>query len=283
MTVLRLRRHATLNWGAVRIASRTNARGHQNARALSHVPTDGACDRTDLASFVPSRVLRWYYGMDQPMAYAIHTRDVARAADVLVASFADYPIFQYVVPDRRGRSRRLAEVFRFLVRRGLLNGEVLAPSERIEAVSIWFRSEGADSSAVTALRAGLVGLCMRVGFGVVSKLMQVSATKSRVRAELISRPYSLLDVIGVEPSLQGQGFARRMLKEKLCELDSQHLPCYLETSRMITAQYYERFGFTLVHQYRLAAMDVFCLWREISAGSSRLSSQDARRRSARAR
>jgi GNAT superfamily N-acetyltransferase len=201
------------------------------------------------------------------MAYAIQARDVAKAADVLSASFADYPIFQYVMPDRPGRDRRLAQVFRFLVRLGLANGEVLAPSERIEGVSIWFRSDATNSTALTALRAGLLGLYLRVGRGVVSKLMQVSATKSRARAELLSRPYCLLDMIAVEPSLQGQGLARRMLEEKLHELDSQHLPCYLETSRMSTARYYERFGFELAHQYRLATMDVFCLLREIGTGS----------------
>ena len=87
------------------------------------------------------------------------------------------------------------------------------------------------------------------------------------RAELLSRPYFLLDMIGVEPSLQGQGFARRMVEEKLRDLDSQRLPCYLETSRMSTARYYERFGFELAGQYRLATVDVFCLLREIGAGS----------------
>jgi GNAT superfamily N-acetyltransferase len=197
-----------------------------------------------------------------PMPYAIQTRDVAKAADVLSASFADYPIFRYVMPERPERSRRLADVFRFLVRLGLANGEVLAPSERIEGVSIWFRSESMDSSALLALRSGLVGLYRRVGSGVVSRLMQVSATKRRVRAEMLSRPCCLLDMIGVDPSLQGQGFARRMLEEKLRELDRQQRCCYLETSRMSTARYYERFGFELAHQYRLAAMDVFCLLRE---------------------
>jgi ribosomal protein S18 acetylase RimI-like enzyme len=202
-----------------------------------------------------------------PMAYAIQPADVAKAADVLSASFADYPVFQHVMPDEAGRGRKLAHVFRFLVRLGLTSGEVIAPSEGIEGVSIWFRSEGTGSSALTAFRAGLLGLYLRVGHGAVARLIQVSATKSRARAKLLSRPYCLLDMIGVEPSLQGRGLARKMLDEKLGELDGEHLPCYLETSRPGTARYYERFGFELVHQYRFASMDVFCLLREVGAGS----------------
>jgi predicted N-acetyltransferase YhbS len=74
-------------------------------------------------------------------------------------------------------------------------------------------------------------------------------------------------MLGVEPSLQGRGLARKMIVEKLGELDGEHLPCYLETSRVGTARYYERFGFELVRQYRLASVDVFCLLREVGAGS----------------
>ena len=202
------------------------------------------------------------------MAYSVQRSDVERAAHDLSASFADYPIFRYVLPDGTERSRKLAHVFRFLVRLAQADGEVLAPSERIEGVSIWYRSECTHGSALTAFRAGLLGLCLRVGYGPVSRLLQVSATKSNARAKLLSRPYCLLDMIGVEPSQQKHGLARSMLEEKLHELDGERLPCYLETSRMSTARYYERFGFEIVHRYQLATMDVLCLLREVGADAT---------------
>ncbi len=71
------------------------------------------------------------------MSYRIQITDVPRAADVLSASFIDYPIFEHVIPDRARRRRQLVHVFRFLVRMGLAHGEVLAPSGRIEGVSLW--------------------------------------------------------------------------------------------------------------------------------------------------
>ena len=201
------------------------------------------------------------------MAYRVQDTDVARAADVLSASFADYPIFQHVVPEGAARNRKLAHVFRFLVRLGLASGEVIAPSDRMEGVSIWFRSERTEGSVLTAFRAGLFGLYPRVGHGIVSRLIQVSVAKGRARAELLTRPYCLLDLIGVEPSLQGRGFARKILDEKLRELDSEHLPCYLETCTMGLARYYGRCGFEVIRRYRLATVDVFCLLREVGAGS----------------
>jgi ribosomal protein S18 acetylase RimI-like enzyme len=201
------------------------------------------------------------------MPYKLQIADVPRAADVLSASFVDYPIFEHVIPDQATRKRRLAHIFRFLVRLGLAHGEVLAPSGRIEGVSIWYRSDLENNSALAAFRAGLVGLYLRVGHGATSRLIQVSAQKTRVRAKLLSQPYCLLDMIGVDPALQGQGFARTMIEEKLRELDGQRLPCYLETSREATAKYYERFGFEIVQRYRLGTVDVFCLLRKLAAGS----------------
>src|SRR5512141_2983612 len=136
------------------------------------------------------------------MAYRIQHKDVAQAADVLTASFADYPIFRYVLPDGTDRRRALVRIFRFLVRLALTNGEVIAPSERIEGVSIWYRCERTGGSVLAALRAGFLGLCLRVGHGPVSRLLRVAATKSSHRAGLLSRPYCLLDMIGVDPSMQ---------------------------------------------------------------------------------
>lgn len=201
------------------------------------------------------------------MAYRIQRKDVPQAADVLSASFADYPIFRYVLPDGADRNRGLTRIFRFLVRMALANGEVIAPSERIEGVSIWYRSEQSDGSPLTALWAGFLGLYLGVGRGPVSRLLQVAETKSTHRANLLSRPYCLLDMVGVAPSMQRLGHAQKMIEEKLEELDGKGLPCYLETSRAGTAKYYERYGFELARRYELAGMDVFCLLREVGTGS----------------
>jgi GNAT superfamily N-acetyltransferase len=200
------------------------------------------------------------------MPYQIQRTDVPRAARVLSAAFVDYPLFEHVFPDGDERKGQLIHVFRFLIRLGLAHGEVLAPSERIEGVALWYRSENAHASALDALRAGLLGLYLRAGHGAVSRLIQVASHKKSVRAQRLSEPYCLLDTIGVDPALHGLGFARMMIEEKLRTLDREGRPCYLETSRRDTAKYYERLGFTIVHEYRLATVDVFCLFRKIGAG-----------------
>lgn len=82
-----------------------------------------------------------------------------------------------------------------------------------------------------------------------------------MRDRLLSQPYCLLDMIGVDPPLQRRGFGRMMIEEKLRELDYHEIPCYLETSRRENIAYYGKFGFRPVNEYRLAATEVFCLLR----------------------
>lgn len=115
----------------------------------------------------------------------------------------------------------MRHLFRFLVRLGRRNGEIISPSERIDGVSIWIPSERAKSSALTALQAGLLALYFRAGRGPVSRLIEVGTKKGEVRDSLRMQPHCLLDMIGVEPSLQKRGIGRRMIEDKLTELDGQ--------------------------------------------------------------
>lgn len=200
------------------------------------------------------------------MAYIIQKSDVDKAAQILGQSFINYPIFTHIIPDDADRKRKVRYIFRFLVGLGLSNGEVISPSEKIEGVSIWFHSQDSNSSFLTALRAGLLDLYFHVDYGAVSRLIEIGSQKRARRDQLLSQPYCLLDMIGVDPSLQRHGFGRKMIEEKLSELDNDCIPCYLETSRVENINYYNNLGFKLVHDYQLMNVNVFCLLREVRAG-----------------
>lgn len=68
-------------------------------------------------------------------------------------------------------------------------------------------------------------------------------------------------MIGVDPLLQRHGYGRRMIEEKLIELDGRKIPCYLETSRIENIAYYVKLGFKLIHEYKIMNIKVFCLLR----------------------
>lgn len=86
--------------------------------------------------------------------------------------------------------------------------------------------------------------------------------KEKKREEALEGPYYLLDLIGINPCYQNQGYARRMIESKLTEYDYLPDPCYLETSDKEHLAFYEKFNFHLYHQYQLLTTTVYCLLRE---------------------
>jgi ribosomal protein S18 acetylase RimI-like enzyme len=61
--------------------------------------------------------------------------------------------------------------------------------------------------------------------------------------EIISDTHWYLQLLGVDPEYQGQGFASRLLRGMLTRIDEEGLPCYLETELAKNVPIYEHFGF----------------------------------------
>ncbi len=108
----------------------------------------------------------------------------------------------------------------------------------------------------------MIPLFLNLDTGSAIRFLKIGMNKRKVRKGILKGPYCLLDVIGVEPELQGKGLAKFMIEAKLKDLDRQNIPCYLETSDRENLKYYEKFGFHNYHQYRLMTFDIFCMFRE---------------------
>ncbi len=196
------------------------------------------------------------------MLYHVEESDVNKAALVLGRSFGDYPIFTYILPEHKARTRKLPLLFSFLIRNGLQTGEVVAPSNNLEGISIWIMNVGNQPPQINAVKSGILGLLFWLDPASLQRFIAVGREKEKTRQKLLSRSYCLLDVIGIDPKLQRHGYARSMLQAKLHELDSKGFPCYLETSSNTNIAMYESYGFSMISQYNLFGVDVFCMMRE---------------------
>ena len=196
------------------------------------------------------------------MIYRIQNRDIDKASQVLGRSFIDYPIFKYVFPDDQYRKKKLCYLFSFLIKLGVLNGEVYASSKNMEAVSIWFNSSNNKSPLVSALKAGIISLYLKVDSKAVKRFSNIGLTKQNIRTKIVHGKYDFLDVIGVDPSFRNKGFARFLIESKLNNIDNIKTPCYLETSNRDNIKFYKKFNFDLIHEYELEKMKVFCLYRK---------------------
>ena len=196
------------------------------------------------------------------MLYHINKNDIHTAAQVLGRSFIDYPIFAYILPNRALREKKIAFLFIFLIKLGMLNGEVLAPSSNIEGVAIWINSLSPQPSKFRILWNCLIPLFFKVGPFSTYRIIKVGIYKEKKRKEILKCSYYLLDLIGINPSYQNQGYARRMIESKLTYCDNLSSPCYLETSDKSNIAFYEKYHFHLHHTYQLLTMNVYCLLRE---------------------
>lgn len=197
--------------------------------------------------------------------YSLQDSDLSKASATLAKAFHAYPVFEYIIPDASRRNRKLKYIFRFLLGLGKLHGEVIAPSDQLEGISVWIPSSGSHSSSLDALRAGLLALFLRIDIKSIGRLMAIGTIKRKRRNAIMREPFYLCDLIGVDPLRQRQGIGRIMVETKLIELDKEKIPCYLETSRLENVNYYKQFGFSLLHQYKIFSIDVFCLLRKINA------------------
>jgi ribosomal protein S18 acetylase RimI-like enzyme len=186
-----------------------------------------------------------------------------------------YPAFTYVIPEEntgaresnasegsaRVRADRLRHVSRFVLGVGALQGEIVAPSRNIEAIAVWIKSENMRLSPAEALRAGFATLPFTIGLQATRRLLNLGKSKHRERAEFLTGQYYLLDMLGVDPQRQSNGYGRLLIESKLADIDREHARCYLETSDERNIGYYQRFGFELVHAYHIRSLPVHCLLR----------------------
>jgi ribosomal protein S18 acetylase RimI-like enzyme len=70
------------------------------------------------------------------------------------------------------------------------------------------------------------------------------------------RSYIYLQIIGVNPSFQGQGFAGKLLHALIEKCDETGVSLYLETETESNVRMYRHFGFNLIKQIRLPIIDL---------------------------
>lgn len=201
------------------------------------------------------------------MSYRIQEADIDTASRILGKAFIDYPLFTYILPDRKVRQKNIHHLFTFLIRMAMSTGDVLASSSNMEGVSIWVDPPGGKAGPAQPIRAGIARLLLNIHLGAFIRFNEIGYLKRKARARVISAPYSLLDVMGIDPTHQRRGHASQMMHAQLREYDEQGIPCYLETSDLRNLPFYERFGLHVVHHYAIRSLPVYCMKRERRTGA----------------
>lgn len=183
--------------------------------------------------------------------------DVANAAKVLVRSFPDDPMMRYVFLDEPQAERKMLHLFQVTLRHGLTYGEVYAPSPNMEGVAIWYDSGKAVMDLASFEPFGLREFFSQVSPGVMEKIAYLN--EFAASRKKLSAPFRhwFLAFIGVDPDHHGKGFASALIKPMLERIDSENMPCYVETAAGKNVAIYEHFRFKLIEKVLIPGTDVY--------------------------
>ena len=187
--------------------------------------------------------------------YRLQKKDIPQAAAMLVDAFQHDPLWEAVWHDANPRQK--LGTFEAPVRYCLKYGEVYASSENLEGVAAWVPDTLADMTFWRMLRSGAIWSGMKMGANLASKMEPLFAPIELDRKETMrARSYLYLQIIGVAPAFQGQGFGGKLLRALIEKSEQTGMSLYLETETEKNVSMYERFGFQVVKEIVLPIIDL---------------------------
>jgi ribosomal protein S18 acetylase RimI-like enzyme len=177
-------------------------------------------------------------------------------AAVLGRAFTEYELFRYYFPDETER-RAAADTFSFIVLSVCLKyGEVYASSEKLEGVAAWLPPGKAHFGVWQTIRSVPLSILLRFARQGAARMRACGRYGDKLHRRLVPYPHWYLQIVGVDPAHQGQGFSSRLLRPVLERIDRERMPCYLETNASKNVAIYRRFGFEVLSEDKMPGTEV---------------------------
>jgi ribosomal protein S18 acetylase RimI-like enzyme len=117
-----------------------------------------------------------------------------------------------------------------------------------EGVSTWLPPGKAPFSIWQIIRSVPFSVLLQFGRQGAAQLQAYGRYEDHLHRKLVPYPHWYLQMLGVDPKYQGQGYSRQLVEPMLERIDRENLPCYLETSNRKNVSIYRRFGFELISE-----------------------------------
>jgi len=188
-------------------------------------------------------------------------------AAVLGRAFAEYELFRYYFPDeteRRAAANTYASVSLSVC---LKYGGVYASSEKIKGVAAWLPPGKSPFGLRQVIRSVALPILVRFGRQGAGWMWTYGRFVDDHHRRLVPFPHWYLEIIGVDPAYQGQGFSSRLLRPVLERIDRERMPCFLETNTGKNVTIYRRSGFEVVSEDRMPGTEltIFAMLRKLPA------------------
>lgn len=185
--------------------------------------------------------------------------EVPRVADMLVRSFADDPVANFMFAGERRRRRGLHSFFTAQIRRQYLPYGTVYATDDLSSVAVW----GPPDRTRHPLRE-LMQLLPTAPFLMSARVHKALQLLFEIDALHPKEPHWYLATLGTEPGRQRQGIGSAQLQSLLARSDEQGIPAYLESSKERNVPFYARFGFEVVDEHRSSSggPPIWRMWRD---------------------
>ncbi|WP_018932401.1 GNAT family N-acetyltransferase [Gracilibacillus lacisalsi] len=181
---------------------------------------------------------------------------------LLTRAFAKDPMFIHLFSNQK-RERQMKSLIRFIIKRNhLLDGLILTDhATKPSYIAIVDRPSNLTNVSIKAkinLNIEMLLLVLKLPFRVLRYLTKYQkVTFSNAPNE----PHYYLTMIGVDPSYQGKGIGKKVLKQ-LDEIAASSPISYsisLDTENQQNVAFYERFGYELRNTTIIDGLSVYCM------------------------
>jgi ribosomal protein S18 acetylase RimI-like enzyme len=177
---------------------------------------------------------------------------VERISSGLGRAFMGDPFYQYITPNEASREADLKWWMSVLLRYSAKYGTVYTLDDGSPAAALVLGPDATMVSTPKILAMGLYKGPFVLGLKSLFRILDITGQWDKLHQQQPRRHFYLM-ILGVDPSFQGQGAGKALLKPLLDRADRESLPCYLETASERNLAYYGALGFKIVNETRIDA------------------------------
>jgi GNAT superfamily N-acetyltransferase len=158
--------------------------------------------------------------------------------------------FKDIFPDPEDRRIKEPILNEFLLRRDYSYSKAFITSSNLEGIAVWMRSNKRGRRPFwRILTSGAIWQAIRLGLKPLKKMQVYDQYIEKKHNELAPMKHWYLVVLAVDPEHQGKGYASKLVKKMLTDIDKDGLPCYVETEGEKNVSMYQHFGFEIVDEF----------------------------------
>lgn len=184
--------------------------------------------------------------------------DAARLGMVMASAFHDDPVLGWLMPDLHKRPARLRRFFGIELRHvALPRGRVWTTTDRNGAALVMPPGKWRVPPHATLLEGRAFGVN-------VARAARLGLAMEWRHARNMREPHYYVRDVGVLPEMQGRGLGSALIGPTIEHCDRKGLPAYLEASSERSAALYERLGFELIAELKVADSPTLWLMRRVA-------------------